>query len=319
MNIAVQFNRKYLLYITVMLKSLCMNNMEHIDLYVLNSALGETDYEKLKQYLNGYDLEIHDIKVDLNTFDNDLPQSETWPIEVYFKLCLVDLLPDSVDRILFLDADIIINGSLKELYSMDFEGKDMLVAPDANGMFSLRSINPKQYEMLSCKYGEDYVYFNSGMILMNIALLRGNNNFNSYEKAAKEWNNELCAPDQDLLNYVHGGNVGYVDWEKYNLCARIASHAMGMNYEYVKSNAIIIHYTGSKPWYSKSVLHFDIEKIWWDYAKRISAYEILASDFIESTLCDIEFINMINDTFEENKRLHELLDKCNALLARITS
>ena len=42
-------NRKYLEYTAVMLCSLCENNHEHIDAYILHSELTDKDINKLKK------------------------------------------------------------------------------------------------------------------------------------------------------------------------------------------------------------------------------------------------------------------------------
>ena len=33
---------------------------------------------------------------------------------------LMDILPESVDRLMYLDVDLIINGSIEELYHVEF-------------------------------------------------------------------------------------------------------------------------------------------------------------------------------------------------------
>ena len=48
MNIATALNRKYLEYTVVMLCSLCENNNEHIDAYLLHSELTPQDIDLIK-------------------------------------------------------------------------------------------------------------------------------------------------------------------------------------------------------------------------------------------------------------------------------
>ncbi len=316
MNIAVQFDKNYLIYAGVMMTSLCVNNQGHVELYVLNAALTTEDFDRLKYMLKDYDVTIHDLKVVKGDFDERLPVSEDWTIETYFVLKLSDLLPMDIERILFLDDDIIINGPIDELYNMEFNGMDILAAPDGNGDNSLSILSEKQFQMLSGLYGEDYIYFNSGVMLMNIKQIREKYNYSNYKEAMEQWDYELTAPDQDLLNYVHGGHVGYLDWKKYDLFAQ-GAHKIGMTYDDVKGTAAIVHFGGSKPWYSKLAMHFDIEKLWWDYARLTPYYEELASEFISTTLDNAGFENLINSVFEENGNLRELLNRCTEMLKRM--
>ncbi len=318
MNIAMQFNKKYLLYAEVMLTSLCTNNDKQVDIYILNSELESRDIDVLKESLRRFDANIYDLKVDRDIFDMRLPVCDDWPIEMYYKILLPELLPDNVDRILFLDVDIIVNGPLTELYDIDFGNKDMYVAQDGNGCNVLSVLSDRQQKMFSKKFGDNYKYFNSGVMLMNIERLRSVYSFEDYKNAMEVWEYDLVAPDQDLINYVHGDKVGFVDWEIYDLFAQ-GAHMMGMTYNDVKDKARIIHFGGSKPWNSKMALHFDIEKLWWDYAELTPHYKELASDFIISTVNNPGFETIINETFEENRKLKELLEKAQDLLRRIST
>lgn len=45
---------------------------------------------------------------------------------------LMDILPESVDRLMYLDVDLIINGSIEEFYHIDFAGDDVIAADDSN-------------------------------------------------------------------------------------------------------------------------------------------------------------------------------------------
>ena len=115
--------------------------------------------------------------------------------------------------------------------------------------------------------------------------------------AHKVWNYQMEAPDQDLLNYVHGKQVKYVPYEFYNLFGRIA-HYSQIPVSLVREKVSIIHYTWLKPW-DGTATHYPLEQIWWDYARRSSFYPSIAQKFIEDTISN-------NDADDKIRRLEEL-------------
>lgn len=304
MNIATALNRKYVNYTGVMLYSLCVNNQhEHIDVYLLHSELLEEDITTIKNVVTGYDVSIIPLFIDSGLLSKQLPTTAQWSIEAYYRLFLAEMLPETVDRIIYLDVDMIVHKSLKELYEVDFGQDDLIVCADMCGVDYHQFLNGNQIRMLQPMLEQGYQYFNSGFLLMNIKKLRGTYTFSYYMKVAKEdWNLKMHAPDQDLLNYVHGNNVGYVDFGVYNLFAKIA-HIYGITYDDAFEQSVIIHFAGDKPWETTDY-HYDIEKIWWQYARETVLYPILLEQFMEKSISD----NIVE------KRIEKLKNKCNRLI-----
>lgn len=255
MNVVTALNKKYLLYTGVMLTSLCINNKRPIRAFLLHNELDEEDVRCLKESLAAFDAEIVPIKVQAELFDERLPRNMQWSVETYYRLLMLDILPEDVTRLLYIDVDIIINKSLEEIYKMDF-GEDeyeIFAADDACGEKTLEKFGVKQQQMFEPMLREGYRYFNAGFMLMNIEKMRKKYNFQTYVNAIEEWEYQMEAPDQDILNYVHWKKVGYIDYRDYDFFARIA-HNRGMTYEEVKENVTVIHYAGEKPWETKTVI-----------------------------------------------------------------
>ncbi len=310
MNIATALNKKYLYYTGVMLTSLCVNNGEHIDAYLLHSELEEEDIRILEDSLKQYDISIISLKVDGSKFDVKLPRNTQWSIETYYRLMLMDILPESVERLLYLDVDLIINQSICDLYHMDFGEYEIIAADDSNGKRTPDTFGEKQREMFGPMLQQGYRYFNAGVMLLNIGKIRQNHNFRTYMEAVEEWNYQMEAPDQDILNYVHWERIGYVDYAKYDLFARI-SHNQKLSYQYVKENTAIIHYAGDKPWDVQNC-HFDIEQIWWDYAKMTPFYHRMLEEMQYKLMMDGSLETFISGLLAENG---ELKSKVQQLIA----
>lgn len=310
MNIATALNRKYLEYTVVMLCSLCENNNEHIDAYLLHSELTPQDIDLIKNSLSKYNITIISVEINKSDFDDRLPRNTQWSIETYYRLMLMDILPESVDRLMYLDVDLIINGSIEELYHVDFAGDDVIAADDSNGKRTLDTFGSKQIEMFRDMLAQGFRYFNAGVMLFNVAQIRKTHNFNTYMAAVKEWNYEMEAPDQDILNYVHGYKAGYVDYKEFNLFARIA-HNQKYSYNDVKNSVKIIHFASDKPW-NNTNCHYDIEQLWWDYAKKTPFYHSLLEQLQQNLMSDNTLEAIFDNLIKDNG---ELKDKVSSLLS----
>ena len=315
MNVATALNKKYLLYTGVMLHSLCKNNNVPVRAFLLHSELKECDIQYLREALADFDVEIVPLKVNTGLFSERLPRNLTWSIETYYRLALLELLPEDVERLLYIDVDIIVNKSLGEVYALEFEDDEIIATEDSCGKTTWDKFGDKQKEMFAPMIEQGYIYFNAGFMLLNIAKMREKYSFETYMQAIEEWNYQMDAPDQDILNYVHWKYVGYIDCWEYDLFARIA-HNEGLTYEDVKQGATVIHYAGTKPWDGNSC-HYDIEQLWWDYAKETPFYVQLMEEFLHKTMFDRTLENYINDILRQTESTQEQLSESVALNQRL--
>lgn len=317
MNIAVAFNQKFFKYAYVMMTSLYENNKDSsITLYVLHSELTEEMLGELLQLAEKYSGEIVPILVEKEKLEEQLPTTTEWSIEMYYRLLMPDLLPEEIERILYLDVDMIINQNLHDFYAQDFEGKLFCVCKDVTEL---------KYELWQQMFGafleKGFAYFNSGVMLWNLKEVRKKYHFADYMRVAKQWNYQLVAPDQDLLNYCHWQEVKYADAAVYNQFARVA-HNQGKNREEIEKQVVILHFAGAKPWGADNV-HFDIEKIWWEYAKRTPYYAALCEEFILRTMTDTTVEQLVQELMENidtlQQNLNDSLQLNQQLLAMISS
>lgn len=317
MNVAVALNRKYFIYTYVMLTSLYENNKENrITVYVLHSELTEEQIAEFQKLAENYGGKVVSVYVDRDKFSDQLPTTTEWSLETYYRLMMPDLLPETVERILYLDVDIIVNQNLWEFYSQDFEGKLFCVCRD------VLELKMEQHRQIFSKFLEQgFVYFNAGVMLWNMEEIRKKYHFADYMKLAEQLEYKMMAPDQDLLNYYHWREVKYADAAVYNQFAR-AAHNQGKSYEDVKNQVAILHYAGTKPWGADNV-HFDIEKIWWDYAKKTPYHAGLCEEFVNRAMTDETMEQYVRELMENNnilqQNLNDSLQLNQRLLAMISS
>lgn len=307
MNVITALNRKYIPYTVVMLCSLGVNERKRVDAYLLHSELTKEDIEQMDNELRKSNVFIHPLCVDRTKFSSRLPYNDQWSIETYYRLMMLELLPTEVERALYLDGDMVINKELDGFYNIDFEDKEIIACDDKCGLNEPETYGPKHNEMFREAYENGYRYFNAGVMLLNVKKLREKYSFQTYLDAIDAWDCKMEAPDQDILNWVHWRKVGYADCMIYDLFARLAHNAK-ITYEEVKEAVAIVHFAGAKPWNNENV-HFDIERLWWDYAKRTSYYERLLKDFVYTAVMDKTVELYIKDLLKQNSALKNNLEE----------
>ena len=270
MNIAIALNEKYSRYGYVLLVSIFENNStEHVTIYLLNRDFSDGSLRAYAELAESYGQAIVPIRIEEDMIPDYLPYTEKWSIEIYFRIILPFMVDDSVDRVLYLDTDVVVDGSLSELYNTPFDG-NLFCAVIDNSSGNLSEIQMEIFGDIIKKY-PGFSYCNSGVILMNMTEIRRDYTLDDFWDAAYGLQEKLTAPDQDLINYMFYDRIKYLPAEKYNLFARLYFNS-GFGYDRIKENkTVIIHYSGPKPWSGES-LRTDVEKFWWKYAKLTPYY-----------------------------------------------
>ena len=230
---------------------------------------------------------------------------------------LTDILPPEVDRPLYLDVDMIINKPVRALYETDFEDCYFCACRDM-GFFNEPNTIPfpdGRSELFKEHLARNFTYFNAGMMLWNIEKLRGKYTFQTYMDLARALNYQLVAPDQDLLNYLHWNQVKFVDEYQYDLFSKMAYNS-GVHYEDVRKETTIVHFAGMKPWEGQ-YMHYDIEQLWWDYAKLTPFYTELMEEFLHACINDPTVPDTMWHLSEDKKALRSELDKTSAMCRKL--
>ena len=241
MNFIVAANEKYMYPLKIMLTSLLDSNREEFHhIYFLYSNVLEKTIATLKKYLEKtfkcQFLPHHIVSEDFK----DFPVSHHFSIETYYRFLAQDIIPSSEDRVLWLDADMIIRKPLKDFYYQDFEG---------NTLVACSSINKNPQELLD-KLGcpEGTVYFNAGTILFNLKKLR-NVTLRDYREFYEQNKDRITWLDQDILNSMYALNVKIADYRIYNM--QMFSDPISEEEEKaITETSAILHYIGgTKPWH----------------------------------------------------------------------
>ena len=117
MNILLAANNKYLKYMENLIFSIkCNLEKEDISIYFINQNVEEKTINRTKRNLERkYGIEFHIINISNDLFKN-LPVLEHFSVEMYFRLIAQYILPQNLDRILWVDIDIVCLKNLETFY-----------------------------------------------------------------------------------------------------------------------------------------------------------------------------------------------------------
>lgn len=250
MNILVTLNQFYIEPLRVMLCSLCESNPEgRFRVFVVHSTLQENDIQRIGSAVSGERCEIVNIYVPYERFQ-DLPSSKRWPKEACYRIFAAHILPEDLDRVIYLDPDIVVINDLEKFYKIDF--KDNFFAACTHMFEPMQSICRARLNM-----APKSVYINSGVMLINLEKFRKEQKTEQIYEYVKKNRKRIYLFDQDILNGLYCGKILAVNPLLYNLDERYFklhnmnphSKANRVDYNWVRENTVIIHFCSKKkPW-----------------------------------------------------------------------
>ena len=166
-------------------------------------------------------------------------------IVVFFRCLLSSLLPADVEKVIYLDCDMLVLEPLGTLWDTPLDGLALAAAPDS------MVPNPKHPQRLC--YDESYGYFNGGMLLINLKYWREHDVETQCEEYYNKYTERVLMNDQDLLNGLLYDKKVLVDI-RYNL--QEGAYRLPKDkpadwqppYIDLLLNPAILHYSARKPW-----------------------------------------------------------------------
>lgn len=248
MNLLFTVDRNYLSVLRTCIRSILRFPCgEGYHIYVMHSDLTEEDRAKLREFC-GEGAEVTFVPMD-SALVEGFPITSRYPKQMYYRILAARFLPQDLDRVLYLDPDIVVINPLEELYHMDFQGNLLCACTHVREFLS-------RINQLRLGTDEQCPYLNSGVLLMNLEALRREQSLEEITDYVRQYGNRLTLPDQDILSALYGRRTLLLDTMLYNLSDRILGiYNMSLrsgrprNLDWVRSNSVIIHYCGrNKPW-----------------------------------------------------------------------
>lgn len=249
-DVVINTDDKYLQHAMAMLCSLYENNKMHdITVHVLCKELSEISKKYINTISAHYDNHALFYPIDDKVlvgvqFRKNRPLS----MAAYYRLLLASALPKSIDKVLYLDCDMIVMRDIQEIFNIELDEYALAATLD---MFPYSEQHRLQLHM---EVGERT--FCSGIMLVNLKYWRDNNVEEGLLEYAKRHREEVYLHDQDVLNYYFKKKWFLLPPKWNHTAGRLKLPKVSIYKKFDKiafyKAPMIFHYAsvGIKPWYN---------------------------------------------------------------------
>lgn len=246
-------DNNYAPYCGIMLTSLFESNRDsEFSVYILvDDGFSEKNKKKFNKLTVKYRNKISVIKLNKNIFENlPLHTNDSFSYitqSTYYRLLAPEIFPKEVNKCIYLDCDIIVDGDIKPLWSIDLSGKAIAGAKDG--------YSESHHKRMG--YPSDYDYINAGVSVYNLNYWRENHIQESVFDYIERNHGQLTLMDQDALNGLLYDKIELIP-ERYNFQISFFNRKPWQSYSdaYRKhlveecKDVVIVHYCcRSKPWH----------------------------------------------------------------------
>jgi len=240
MKILVSAERDYFGPLAIMLYSLLYNNKQVDEIFLLTQGEA-SDIQQIDKVCSLFAVPLRVIRPALAEFEG-APGVDVHGPSMYYRLQADRLLPEYVDRILYLDADLIVRKNLQPLWNE---------LPE-NCYLAAATLHPAMKDRaFTAQFGGRY--FNSGVMVLNLKLWRRDGISASCARLLVENPEKIRNYDQCVLNHVcrPWHEVG-ITWNFNRSIDSRRAHWWGLTaaqFEAISADPAISHYIGQvKPW-----------------------------------------------------------------------
>lgn len=243
----------YVMPTSVLMNSIGITNPDvEIHYYIITAGLSDSAKKALSRNPFGKKAGIDFYTVDREILKGcPVRPGEHISIAAYFRFLLPTILPQNIDKVLYLDGDIVCVGDIAPLWETSLEGFAAAAVPD------MRCDDIRISNRLSLT--ESSAYYNSGVMLINLDWWRKNDVQNKSIFFATH-NKDICTyHDQDVLNVVLQGAIKTLSI-RYNLQEHFLERRENLfidkkyfdDLDFSMRNPVMLHYTGQKkPWHNE--------------------------------------------------------------------
>ncbi len=332
MDLVFTITSSYIKYAFVAMASICVNQPREteINFWFVQHDFTDSDKEKINSFLSEYEKKAYFVFADPKRYEKFVKYFEgtRWATVLLNKLFLHQLLPNTLDRVLYLDVDLVVDGDITDFYNLPFDDNYIVGTPTVPAS----KAKDEPDNEFDCYYIKEYnksevvqpkkTLFNAGVLLLNLKKFRDNNIDSDYYLESITGLKNIMA-DEGVFNGVFLSETKMLKTCKYDYYINQSIYNKDGNnsyfdkykYEFVKIEGIkIYHYCGLvpkflKPWdiqfntneigsYECNVFDLipevaDYYDVWWKYAKLVPDYD----DFYQNMLRNKAAYKMLQKVF----------------------
>lgn len=236
------------------------HSFKEIVVYIIDDKISIENKDKLKQLGIEYGRRL--IFLSVPQMPSGIVIKGTLNLSTYYRLAVGSLLPVTINKVLYLDCDILVRGSLAELWNTEINEYVLAGVQDTIGQNSRRFIELKK---------ED-IYVNAGVLLINLARWREMCLEKSCLKYLMSKNYKVEFNDQGIINHCCNGKIKLIS-PKYNYMIPYDRYTRNQLVKIVQKknfyteeelnearrNPTIVHFAGyafSRPWFCGAIGRF---------------------------------------------------------------
>ncbi|AKR56752.1 hypothetical protein XM25_13300 [Devosia sp. H5989] len=245
-HVALTFDDRYWAPAYATMRSICLVSRRRADLvfHLMHMGLSEEHRQLLLPITEEYgaELRFYDLEADPALLDQvrQLPPVRHRHLNfspmVYIRLFLTGIVPADVERLIYIDSDMMVRAPIEELFELDLMDHPVaaVLDPYGTGFQTGRDFRPKRY------YDTTEPFFNAGLMVIDTRRLAALDVIGTVRKTLTPEEFAGVYYDQDILNIALRNNWRVLDIS-WNLQNPAPAHEA--------LNPKLVHYTGTnKPW-----------------------------------------------------------------------
>lgn len=248
MNIILATDDNFVQHCCVAMTSVLLNDTD-VQLYIFTEGLTQYNVELLTNQVVSYGGKIHICIVDskiVSKFPMPTYADAHISIATYYRLFAAEILPQDIDKVIYMDCDMVARKSFAELWNTDIEGYALAAVYQNMGESQSRD---KRRLLMPDNVG----YFNAGLLLINLDYWRKYDVTENLFNFIREHYNLIKQHDQDVLNAVLYEKVKPISftWNYLPFFFDIKRYKFQpfLNYDEPINNPANIHFVSApKPW-----------------------------------------------------------------------
>ncbi|HEX2926740.1 MAG TPA: glycosyltransferase [Ruminiclostridium sp.] len=246
---------RYAQHLGVMFTSLLENTSfkKSVEFYVIDGGISEGDKELLSlcTLLHGCKINFISIQPEFYMSFGESPSAST---ATYFRIFVPELLGPDIEKVIYLDCDIVVKKDITELWKVDVSQYFLAAVVDCgiedSGMYAVKLKRKLGMKRKDC-------YFNAGVLVMNLSKWREENISRKISEFLVENDGNIEFADQDGLNAILCNRwlQLYPQWNQQVAHCELFEQGKltsENSFEAAKDPWIIHYttsqYTGTKPW-----------------------------------------------------------------------
>ena len=232
---------------------------------ILDNSVTVTQQMKMEEVLNSHDrISFYDAGKIQCHFPKIGVTNQHVTVASYYRLFLTQLLPQEIRKVIYLDGDIIVRGSVSDLWNLDISNVALAAVKDMD----------ERMNLLRVDYPVKYGYFNAGVLLINLSYWREHHLLEKFISFMVNHSDKIIYHDQDVLNFTlfdqkvwlpmkYNAQNGFFFKKKYQL---FDSKGYETGLDEASNNPAIVHFTLGKPWLKFTSNPY--RKDFWRYIKQ---------------------------------------------------